>query len=118
VGAGWYEKDYTVYGYDYGTVKSRMDLFAEGLERIIERAISWPGDATSADSYANQGVTLFTTEIHPTDQEAYAKPVRELPAVRRMYHYQPGFRVNFFFREDFVYLYDELSSPGKMSSRS
>ena len=37
VGAGWYEKDYTVYGYDYGTVKSRMDLFAEGLERISSR---------------------------------------------------------------------------------
>src|SRR5246127_4259653 len=37
VGAGWYEKDYTVYGYDYGTVKSRMDLFAEGLRRIDSR---------------------------------------------------------------------------------
>jgi len=37
VGSGWYEKDYTVYGYDYGTVKSRMDLFAEGLQRIEDR---------------------------------------------------------------------------------
>jgi hypothetical protein len=29
---------------------------------------------------------------------------------------QLGFRVNFFSGEDFVYLYDELSSSGKMSS--
>ncbi len=37
LGAGWYEKDYTTYGYDFGTVKSRMDLFDEGLARIEER---------------------------------------------------------------------------------
>lgn len=37
VGAGWYEKDYTTYGYDFGTVKSRMDLFDEGLLRIESR---------------------------------------------------------------------------------
>ncbi|MGB3482961.1 MAG: LLM class F420-dependent oxidoreductase [Mycobacterium sp.] len=37
VGAGWYEKDYTTYGYEYGTVKSRMDLFDEGLLRIEAR---------------------------------------------------------------------------------
>jgi len=29
-----------------------------------------------------------------------------------------GFWVNFFPGEDFVYLYDELPSPGKRSSRS
>jgi probable F420-dependent oxidoreductase len=37
VGAGWYEKDYTTYGYDFGTVKSRMDLFDDGLLRIENR---------------------------------------------------------------------------------
>ena len=37
VGAGWYEKDYNTYGYDYGTVKSRMDLFDESLLRIENR---------------------------------------------------------------------------------
>lgn len=37
VGAGWYEKDYTTYGYDFGTVKSRADLFDEGLLRIESR---------------------------------------------------------------------------------
>ncbi|EJZ10136.1 LLM class F420-dependent oxidoreductase [Mycolicibacterium vaccae] len=37
VGAGWYEKDYSSYGYDFGTVKSRMDLFDESLLRIENR---------------------------------------------------------------------------------
>jgi probable F420-dependent oxidoreductase len=37
VGAGWYEKDYTTYGFEYGTVKSRADLFDEGLLRIERR---------------------------------------------------------------------------------
>lgn len=37
VGAGWYEKDYTTYGYDFGTVGSRFDLFEESLERIEQR---------------------------------------------------------------------------------
>jgi probable F420-dependent oxidoreductase len=149
VGAGWYEKDYTVYGYPYGTVKSRMDLFAEGLQRIdnrlkllkpkpvrdipilvggsgekktlplagryasiwhssldletfhrkndlvrkhateagrdetlIERAVSWPGDGTSADAYADQGVTLFIKEIYPTDKGHDLSPLKELLAWR------------------------------------
>ncbi|HEY6494741.1 MAG TPA: LLM class F420-dependent oxidoreductase [Trebonia sp.] len=149
VGAGWYEKDYTVYRYDYGTVRSRMDLFAEGLERItsrlrvlqpqpvrdipiliggagekrtlplvgqyasiwhsslgpeefrrkndlvrkhatdagrdealIERALTWPGNGASADAYADEGVTLFTTEIQPDDRGYDLSPLRELLAWR------------------------------------
>jgi probable F420-dependent oxidoreductase len=132
LGAGWYEKDYTVYGYDYGTVKSRMDLFDEGLARVenrlsklipppvrkipiliggggerrtlpavarhadiwhsfenveefrrkndivrrladdagrdetqIVRAMAWT-DRENADAFVAEGVTFFTTEIHPT----------------------------------------------------
>jgi probable F420-dependent oxidoreductase len=37
VGAGWYEKDYTTYGFDFGTWKSRFDTFDEGLSRIDSR---------------------------------------------------------------------------------
>jgi probable F420-dependent oxidoreductase len=37
LGAGWYEKDYTTYGYDFGSWKSRFDLFDEGLARIKAR---------------------------------------------------------------------------------
>ena len=132
LGSGWYEKDYTVYGYDFGTVKSRMDLFEAGLARVenrlaelvpppvrkipiliggtgvkrtlpivakhadiwhtfasvpeyqrknallkdlvaeagrdetrIERSVHWTG-WESADAFLAEGVTLFTTEIHPT----------------------------------------------------
>jgi probable F420-dependent oxidoreductase len=37
LGSGWYEKDYTTYGYDYGTTTSRLDLFDAGVERIERR---------------------------------------------------------------------------------
>ncbi|MBX7453815.1 LLM class F420-dependent oxidoreductase [Mycolicibacterium sp. 3033] len=37
LGAGWYEKDYTTYGYDFGTFGSRFDLFDESLIRIEQR---------------------------------------------------------------------------------
>ena len=45
LGAGWYEKDYNIYGYDYGTVTSRMDLFEQSLTRIesrLERLVPQP----------------------------------------------------------------------------
>jgi probable F420-dependent oxidoreductase len=37
LGAGWYEKDYTTYGYEYGTFTTRFDLYDEGLQRIEHR---------------------------------------------------------------------------------
>ena len=37
IGSGWYEKDYTTYGYDYGTTTSRLDLFDAGVQRIERR---------------------------------------------------------------------------------
>ena len=136
VGAGWYAKDFEVYGYEYGTTKSRFDLFDQSLLRIeermkelipaptrhipvliggggerrtlpavarhadiwhsfeplgefrrkndslkrladefgrdeqkIERSVPWTDQAT-ADAYVAEGVTLFTTEIHP-DENGY-----------------------------------------------
>jgi probable F420-dependent oxidoreductase len=37
LGSGWYEKDYSSYGYDFGTTKSRLDLFDGAVERIERR---------------------------------------------------------------------------------
>lgn len=37
LGAGWYEKDHTTYGYEFGTFASRFDLFDESLVRIENR---------------------------------------------------------------------------------
>jgi len=37
LGSGWYEKDYAVYEYDYGTVASRFDLFEDHVSRIENR---------------------------------------------------------------------------------
>jgi probable F420-dependent oxidoreductase len=132
LGSGWYEKDYTTYGYEFGTITSRMDMFEDRLtrverrltqlvpppvrkipiliggmgvrrtlpivarhadiwhtfasveeyrrkngllkelaanagreEKLIERAVHWTG-REAADTFVAEGVTLFTTEIHPT----------------------------------------------------
>lgn len=36
-GSGWAQRDYDAYGYEYGTVGSRLDALAEDLPRIIAR---------------------------------------------------------------------------------
>lgn len=36
-GSGWFEKDYDAYGYEFGTVGSRLDDLADGLARVHAR---------------------------------------------------------------------------------
>ncbi|MDP9117959.1 MAG: LLM class F420-dependent oxidoreductase, partial [Actinomycetota bacterium] len=37
IGSGWFEKDYTEYGYEFGTAGKRLDTLAESLPRIEAR---------------------------------------------------------------------------------
>ncbi|WP_327142801.1 LLM class F420-dependent oxidoreductase [Nocardia sp. NBC_01327] len=37
IGAGWFEKDYDQYGYEFGTAGSRLELLKEYLARITDR---------------------------------------------------------------------------------
>jgi probable F420-dependent oxidoreductase len=37
IGSGWFERDYTEYGYEFGTARGRLDKLAEDLPRITAR---------------------------------------------------------------------------------
>lgn len=37
IGSGWFEKDYTEFGYEFGTAGERLDTLAESLPRIEKR---------------------------------------------------------------------------------
>jgi alkanesulfonate monooxygenase SsuD/methylene tetrahydromethanopterin reductase-like flavin-dependent oxidoreductase (luciferase family) len=37
IGSGWSEKDFTEYGYEFGTAGSRLQVLSESLPRIIRR---------------------------------------------------------------------------------
>jgi probable F420-dependent oxidoreductase len=37
LGAGWFERDYTEYGYEFGSAGSRLDAFADAVVRVKSR---------------------------------------------------------------------------------
>ncbi len=51
IGAGWNQRDYRAYGYDFGTAGTRLDALEQGLRIIKERwAADVPRSAAQPDS--------------------------------------------------------------------
>jgi alkanesulfonate monooxygenase SsuD/methylene tetrahydromethanopterin reductase-like flavin-dependent oxidoreductase (luciferase family) len=73
---------------DIDTFRRRNDLVRQHAtnagrdETLIERSVTWPG-AKQADLYHAHGVTLFTTEITPTQDGYDPSPLTEMLAWRR-----------------------------------
>ncbi|WP_157890388.1 LLM class flavin-dependent oxidoreductase [Mycolicibacterium goodii] len=72
LGAGWYRKDFDVYGFDYGTTRSRMDQFDQGFlggeqthplvgERVGRREAG-PGHGTFDGGFIAAGLTGMSLE--------------------------------------------------------
>ena len=84
VGAGWNEREHTMYGYPLGDVKTRLDRFEEGLE-VISRLIRGKGPA----NYQGKFYSLKEAEMLPRPRRSTpilvggSGPKRTLPLVAR-----------------------------------
>jgi hypothetical protein len=89
----------------------RIDWRERASKRVAE-----PERPKVTDLLDDEGVT--THAVMPVGKlKATATPASR-PKYKGIYDIRSGFRVNFFYCEDFVHLYDKLFTPGKRSSRS
>jgi alkanesulfonate monooxygenase SsuD/methylene tetrahydromethanopterin reductase-like flavin-dependent oxidoreductase (luciferase family) len=63
-GAGWFEQEYEAYGYEYPSVRTRLEQFEEGLE-ILKRM--WTEEAP----------TFHGVHYHVENARCWPKPVRK-----------------------------------------
>ena len=63
-GAGWFVQEYEAYGYDYPSIRTRLEQFEEGLE-ILKRM--WTEDAA----------TFHGVHYHVENARCWPKPVRK-----------------------------------------
>ena len=79
IGSGWKEKDYDEYGYEFGTVGSRLDDLAEAMPRITSRlaklnpAPVWADPAAAATSRSGPGQAISPM---PAPVSTYSSRVR------------------------------------------
>jgi F420-dependent oxidoreductase-like protein len=65
LGAGWQEREHTVFGYDLGDIPTRMARFAEGLE-LVTRLLRDEEPVTFAgEYYQTRGATLLPRPERP-----------------------------------------------------
>ncbi|HZM76915.1 MAG TPA: LLM class F420-dependent oxidoreductase [Candidatus Limnocylindrales bacterium] len=78
LGAGWYERDYLEYGYEFGTAGTRLEALGQGLQRIEKRweALIPPPTRRIPVLIGGNGVnkTLRLTAGHADIWHGFGKP--------------------------------------------
>jgi F420-dependent oxidoreductase-like protein len=66
LGAGWQEREHTVFGYDLGAIPMRMARFAEGLELVTRLLCDEEPLTFAGEYYQTRGATLLPRPERPS----------------------------------------------------